>query len=147
MANSATKAPRRKRTPAEKDYIADPPKRLLERARATGNDMLLWSEARWQREVITALKRFGFTLTYHTHDSRRSEPGFPDIIAFRPAGIYSTLKVWSDPRLLAWELKCENGKATPAQERWQDAFEQMGMETGIYRPSQWDEVLACLQRS
>lgn len=123
-----------RRTPIEKDYIARPPKWLVERATTTGNDMLLWSEAKWQREVVKALRRFGFMLVYHTWNSRNSPPGFPDIVAWKPG------------RLLTWELKRENGKTTTAQEEWLAAFKAHGAETGVYRPSQWDEVLACLAR-
>ena len=62
---------------------------------------------------------------YHTHDSRKSEPGFPDSILCR------------GERLLAVELKRENGKLTPEQENWLEKLRETGAETYVWRPSDW----------
>jgi len=53
---------------------------------------------------------WGGWLRYHTHDSRRSEPGFPDLVLIRR------------DRLLAVEVKRRGGKATEAQKTWLAAF-------------------------
>ena len=62
--------------------------------------------------VITLLERFGW-LAYHTHDSRRSVPGFPDIVALRQG------------RLLALELKMPNGRVSKAQQHWLEEFDKV----------------------
>ena len=55
------------------------------------------SEKDWQQAVIDYARLRGY-LVYHTHDSRRSEPGFPDLICLR-AG-----------RLVVMELKSAGGR-------------------------------------
>lgn len=100
--------------------------------------MLLFSERRWQREVEGALRQFGW-MFYHTWNSKNSEAGFPDLIAFKVGGRHLM------PRFLTVELKRENGKVTPPQETWLQAFRDAGAEAFVWRPSQWDEVLAWLQ--
>ena len=55
--------------------------------------------------VKAMAKQLGW-LVYHTHDSRRSDAGLPDIIAVRK-GV-----------LIFAELKREGQKPTPAQNEW-----------------------------
>jgi VRR-NUC domain len=73
----------------------------------------LVSEADLQATVEALLDLYGY-LSYHTYDSRRSRPGFPDLAAIRPGGTGSPL--W----LL--ELKTETGRLRPAQARWGEAL-------------------------
>lgn len=82
------------------------------------------TEEALQRYVQTWLSTLGW-LSYHTWDSRRSQPGFPDIIAVRGA------------RVLAIELKSETGKVRPEQQMWLDALAAAGVETHVIRPSDW----------
>ncbi len=73
-------------------------------------------------------------LHYHTHDSRRSQAGYPDVTALK-AG-----RIWIG------ELKSEHGRVTPEQERWLDAWEETGVATvGVYRPRDWDRLVASLE--
>jgi hypothetical protein len=81
------------------------------------------TEAQLQTAVIDLLRLTGFTLVYHTHDSRRSHPGFPDLIALK------------GPRMICAELKSDIGKATEAQLIWLEAFAQIpGVESHLWRP-------------
>ena len=41
----------------------------------------LLNEKKFQSQVVRIAKVFGW-LCYHTYDSRRSEPGFPDLSAW-----------------------------------------------------------------
>jgi hypothetical protein len=67
-------------------------------------------------------------LVYHTHDSRRSEPGFPDLLLVRR-------------RLIAAEIKAQTGKLSRAQERWLQAFRECsGVEAFVWRPTDWPEI-------
>ena len=76
-----------------------------------------------QQRIIDAAKALHW-LPYHTFDSRRSEPGFPDLVLCRP------------PRLLFVELKSEKGKLTAEQERWLALLAEVpGVETKVWRPS------------
>ena len=72
--------------------------------------------------------------TYHTHDSRRSEPGFPDLVLVR------------GPRLVVAELKTAAGRVTPDQRAWLDALHGCGPpEVHLWRPDDWPTVLATLR--
>jgi hypothetical protein len=81
-----------------------------------------------EKELQAAvLKLAGYTgwLSYHTYDSRRSTPGFPDLIMVR----------WG--RGLAVELKSSKGRATPEQLNWLALLSSTGWESYLWRPSDW----------
>lgn len=68
-------------------------------------------------------------LVYHTHDSRRSHAGFPDLTLVRP------------PRVVFAELKSERGRVMPQQQAWLDNLRECaGVESYLWRPSDWDEL-------
>lgn len=91
------------------------------------------SEKEWQGVVVELARRLGY-LDYHTHDSRRSQPGFLDLVLVKP------------PRVLFVELKAEKGKTSPAQDVWLEALKLCpGVEAHLWRPSQWKEVADILQ--
>ena len=81
------------------------------------------TEADWFECVRDLLNLFGWHWI-HQYDSRRSNPGFPDILAVK------------GHRQLAIELKREGGRVTPAQQRWLDALAATGAEVGVYMPHQ-----------
>jgi hypothetical protein len=62
-------------------------------------------------------------LRYHTHDSRRSASGWPDLVLVGPRGV------------LYRELKREGKKPTPAQQVWLDALQAAGANATTWRPS------------
>lgn len=62
------------------------------------------TEAQLQAHAIQLATALGWT-TYHTHDSRRSQPGFPDLVLARP------------PQLMFRELKTTRGRLTPEQKQ------------------------------
>lgn len=64
-------------------------------------------------------------LSYHTYDSRRSQPGFPDLILVRR------------DRAIAVELKSGRGKVTAEQQTWLDALASAGIPTAVWRPADW----------
>jgi len=83
------------------------------------------SEATLQGNIISAAETLGF-LVYHTHDSRRSQPGFPDLACAL------------DGRLILAELKTERGKLTPPQIAWGRRLSTApGVEYYLWRPSDW----------
>ena len=69
------------------------------------------TEAELQSAVVEAAELGGW-LRYHTHDSRRSEPGFPDLALVHPR----------TGRLLFVELKSAKGRLRPEQRRWLEAL-------------------------
>lgn len=90
------------------------------------------TEREWQSQVVSLAKRLGW-LVYHTYDSRRSEPGWPDLALVRE-------------RFILAELKAEKGRISAAQQRWIDALLAAGVETYIWRPSDEGKVAATLMR-
>ena len=90
-------------------------------------------ERDWQAMVTAAAQHLGY-LAYHTADSRRSQPGFPDLCLVR------------GERLVFLELKTEKGRVRPEQQVWLDALSQVpGVVAMVARPSQWDDVLEILR--
>jgi hypothetical protein len=92
------------------------------------------TEAELLANVVKAARWRGWW-AYHTHDSRRSESGFPDLVLVRKG------------RLIFAELKSAIGKASQAQAAWlTELYGIETVETYLWRPSDWltgriDEVL------
>jgi ribosomal protein L37E len=83
-------------------------------------------ETRFQNAVLTVAQLCGWR-AYHTHDSRRSAAGFPDLVLVRP------------PRVIFAELKTRTGRASPAQLDWLQLLRDCpGVETYLWRPADWD---------
>jgi hypothetical protein len=81
-------------------------------------------EAELLQNVRDLAHVWGWTV-YHTHDSRRSEPGFPDLAMFR----------FSD--VLFAELKKETGAVTYEQRDWLDALDGNERPVYLWRPRHW----------
>lgn len=90
------------------------------------------TEARFQAEIERMAKAAGW-LHYHTHDSRRSQAGYPDLTLVRGR------------KLLFRELKTETGRVTPEQRRWLEALEAAGQDAGVWRPRDWPAIREVLQ--
>ena len=91
------------------------------------------SEAAWQAAILQLARLHGW-LAYHTHDARKSEEGFPDIIAVR------------GDRCLAIELKVGKRGVTDAQHTWLNALEDVpGISSHIWRlPGDWNHAVDAL---
>jgi VRR-NUC domain len=86
-------------------------------------------------QAVLDLARWCGWLCYHTFDSRRSVPGFPDLVLVRP------------PSVVVAELKTDRGRLTPVQRDWLEALTQCpGLEVYVWRPSDWEAIAARLQR-
>lgn len=64
------------------------------------------SEAGFQAAVVEYAQIRQWALVYHTHDSRRSPEGFPDLVLVR------------GERIVFAELKSQAGRTSPQQEAW-----------------------------
>ncbi len=71
--------------------------------------------------VLEACRVMGL-LVYHTHDSRHSAAGFPDLVIVGPGGC------------LFRELKGDGGKVSAAQQKWVDALTAAGEDAGFWWP-------------
>jgi len=91
------------------------------------------SEADLQSAIVEAMGYMGWR-TYHTHDSRRSNPGFPDIVAVKGS------------RVMFVELKKEKGVIKPKQIEWLDALADAHSEVYLVRPSSQDAFMRTVAR-
>lgn len=73
-------------------------------------------------------------LVYHTQDSRRSHPGFPD-------SVYGCETGEDAGRLIIAEFKIPPNTVEPAQARWLRTFVQHGtLEVYVWTPQDWQEI-------
>jgi hypothetical protein len=99
------------------------------------------SEAAFMDTIIQAAEIYGWW-TYHTHDSRRSTAGFPDLVLIKP------------PRVIFLEVKSERGRLSRAQADvlamleecgplW-CRYERDGVSAAMVRPSDWEQIVEWL---
>jgi RecB family endonuclease NucS len=86
------------------------------------------SERELQYNVIDYARKLGYTLIYHTWNSRHSPAGFPDLVLCRV----------SDGRCVYIELKSQKGTVKAPQQEWLDGLEACGQEVYVFRPSDLD---------
>lgn len=93
---------------------------------------LRWTERQFQDEVLKLARDHGWAHRYHTHDSRASAAGFPDLVLVRSG------------RIIFAELKAMKGKLGDAQVSWLKALCE-GHEVGgggvsvhEWRPCCWN---------
>ncbi len=92
------------------------------------------SEKHFQSQVLELARLSGWRC-YHTFDSRRSAPGFPDLVLVRP------------PVVLFAELKAEGGRVRPEQAAWLRVLGACpGVAVRLWRPGDWPEVEETLAR-
>jgi hypothetical protein len=88
------------------------------------------SEAAFMAQVFQ-FAAFHHWMYFHTHDSRHSASGFPDVVFVRERVIWA-------------ELKRESGRVSPEQKGWLDRLQAAGQEVYLWRPSMWGEIEAVL---
>lgn len=87
------------------------------------------SEEEFQASVIDEARRQGWE-PYHTFNSKRSVPGFPDLVLIR------------GPVLIVAELKVKKNKPTAAQEKWLALFAGVpGVRVFRWRPENWQDIV------
>lgn len=78
------------------------------------------SEKQFQDHVVALASRLGW-LIYHTYSSKRSEPGFPDLVMVRGTCMFR-------------ELKAANGVVSKHQRVWLQALKVAGVDADVWRP-------------
>lgn len=84
------------------------------------------TEREFQDKVLKYAQYLGL-LCYHTHDSRRSQAGFPDLVIVGKRTIFA-------------ELKSERGKLSNPQREWLLRLRDSGQEVYVWRPDDWPTV-------
>lgn len=91
------------------------------------------TEKGFQAAVVELATLLGWR-SYHTHDSRRSEAGYPDLTLVRGS------------RLLFVELKTARGVVSAAQWIWLGALARTCAEVYVWRPGEWAAIEDTLKR-
>jgi hypothetical protein len=82
------------------------------------------TERELQDAVVELAGYLGF-LTFHPYDSRRSAPGWPDLV------------IVGHGRCIVAELKRERGRVSAMQQQWLDELALAGVATYVWRPWHW----------
>lgn len=82
------------------------------------------SERQLQDLILNLARHLGWR-SYHTFDSRRSQPGFPDLVLVRGS------------RVLWRELKAQTGRLSSEQHGWLHDLERAGQDAAVWRPADW----------
>ncbi|MGP3685712.1 VRR-NUC domain-containing protein [Streptomyces sp. IBSNAI002] len=92
------------------------------------------TEEHFRRHVRQLAAMRGWSLAYHTHNSRRSDAGWPDEVYGHPKA----------RRTLFVELKTDTGRIRPAQEEWLRHLAACGFEVALWRPRDLVQIVATL---
>ncbi len=82
-------------------------------------------------QAVTELARILGLLAYHTRDSRRSAPGFPDLVLAGRGGV------------LFVELKSQGGQLSAHQQDWRYMLQAAGQRWRLWRPADLEAGLVC----
>ena len=93
-------------------------------------------ESDFQAQLVSAATRMGWDPIYHTHDSRYSAAGFPDLVMCHPR----------QRRVVYAELKNDERAFTEEQLHWYAALLACGQEAYLFRFKDWNAALAILVR-
>lgn len=90
-------------------------------------------ETVFQQQIIDFAAAYGWTHVYHTHDSRKSRKGWPDLVLGREPG-----------EVLFWEVKRGGGKHSPEteeQKEWIRFLQACGQEARFVYPKHWNDYI------
>lgn len=90
------------------------------------------TEKQFMAQVIKLATMFDW-ICYHTHDSRRSVAGFPDLVMLKGT------------RMIVAELKVGKGRVRPEQQLWLDRFTLVGAEVFVWTEQHWPVIQRVLQ--
>jgi hypothetical protein len=87
-----------------------------------------------QQQIIDLAGFYRWDRRYHTHDSRRSVGGFPDLVMVHVR----------DKRVIFAEIKAMKGKLSPEQLAWLWDLATAGAEVYVFHPANWNLVVDVL---
>ena len=85
-------------------------------------------EKQFQKYVLELARLTGWKY-YHTHNSRRSPHGFPDLVLVRPGH-----------QVIFAELKSETGKTSEEQDKWLELLRSAGARVYLWRPEDLEKI-------
>ena len=92
-------------------------------------------EERFQQRIIELARYKGFDSIYHTHDSRHSPAGFPDLLLLK------------DQRMIVAELKAGKNNLSAEQYFWLLAFTEITEDVYVWwdNDDDWNEILEVIR--
>lgn len=99
------------------------------------------TESEWQQRVIDLAHLLGWRVAHFR--AARTQTGWRTPVAADGAGFPDLILVRD--RLIAAELKTQRGTVSWPQQQWLDALQAAGVETHVWRPSDWADVQRTLQ--
>lgn len=90
------------------------------------------TERRFQAQIIAYATLMNWRY-YHTHNSKNSPKGFPDLVLIRR------------PRVVWAEIKAQRTRVTDDQHAWLEELRASGQEVFVWRPSDWRQVETILR--
>lgn len=88
------------------------------------------SEEGFQRCVVELAVLAGWKW-FHVHDSRRSNPGWPDL----------ALANEKRQRFMLRELKTQKGRLSREQKEWLATLKLCGIDADVWHPSDWPIIV------
>lgn len=92
------------------------------------------TEEQFRQQIRGLARMCGWSMQYHTHDSRRSDPGWPDEVFHHP----------KHRRTIFAELKSDKGRLSAAQHKWLEALSASGLETALWKPANLSDITKVL---
>jgi hypothetical protein len=105
------------------------------------------TERQLQDCIVQAARVLGY-LVHHQPDSRRSEPGYPDLTIVHPeTGALLVIECkTARGRLRGPSVAKKSGRVLPGQAEWIAAFLRAGAGAVIARPADLDDVIEALKQ-
>lgn len=92
------------------------------------------SEGDYQQQIIDLARFYRWDHRYHTHDSRRSAGGFPDLVMVHVR----------NKRVIFAEIKAIKGELSLEQRGWLWDLATAGAEVYVFNPANWNLVVDVL---
>lgn len=109
------------------------------------NKEVFLSEAEFQQQVIDLAHLRGW-MVYHTHNSRFSESGFPDVLCVRKTEVVVFECKIRGAKLGKGKWNKKGTRWLPGQDEWLMALSQVpGITASEVRPSDWDWIVETLK--
>ena len=99
------------------------------------------TEAQWQRQVTDLANLFGWCWAHFR--PARTEKGWRTPVAGPGGAGFPDLVMWRE-RVVFVELKTDRGRVRPEQEERLAALTAAGASCHLWRPRDWDDVVAVL---
>jgi hypothetical protein len=104
------------------------------------------TEAQLMGSLIDHARQFGY-LVFHPTDSRRNEPGYPDLTCVHPeTGVLFFMELKTEKGRLRGPSVTKRGRVMPGQAEWIEALAGARVVLAdVIRPSDLDDVIATLK--